>query len=206
MGSLKNNSCKKYFQELRKIKDVAFATVDENLNPQVRIIDVMIVEDEKLYFVTARGKDFYKELEKNRKVSIVGINEKYQTIRVSGKVKKVDQSLLDKVFLENPSMNNVYPNNSKYILEVFCLYEGEGEFFDLSKEPIFRESFSFGNKEISKKGFIISKMCIACGTCKKVCPQSCISEGEIYSINQENCLHCGFCFEECPVDVIERRS
>lgn len=116
MESLKNNSCKKYFQELRKIKDVAFATVDEILNPQVRIIDVMIVEDEKLYFVTARGKDFYKELEKNRKVSIVGMNKKYQTIRVSGMVKKVDQSLLDRVFLENPSMNNVYPNNSRYIL------------------------------------------------------------------------------------------
>lgn len=91
-------------------------------------------------------------------------------------------------------------------LEVFCLYEGESEFFDLSKEPIFRESFSFGNKEILKKGFIISKICIACGTCKKVCPQNCISKGNIYNINQENCLHCGLCFEKCPVGAVERRN
>ena len=44
---------KKCLQLLREIRDVAFATVDENGNPQVRIIDVMIVENETLYFVTA---------------------------------------------------------------------------------------------------------------------------------------------------------
>lgn len=44
---------------LREIKDISFATVDENNHPQVRIIDVMLVENEKLYFCTARGKDFY---------------------------------------------------------------------------------------------------------------------------------------------------
>ena len=43
---------------LREVKDVAFATVDEKGLPQIRIIDVMLVENEKLYFCTARGKDF----------------------------------------------------------------------------------------------------------------------------------------------------
>lgn len=46
-------------QILRQIKDVAFATVDENGLPQVRIIDVMLVEEGRLYFCTARGKDFF---------------------------------------------------------------------------------------------------------------------------------------------------
>ena len=46
---------------LREIKDVAFATIDENNQPQVRIIDVMLVEDNKLYFCTARGKDDFPE-------------------------------------------------------------------------------------------------------------------------------------------------
>ena len=49
-------------QILRDIKDVAFATVDDRGMPQVRIIDVMLVEDEKLYFCTARGKEFYHQL------------------------------------------------------------------------------------------------------------------------------------------------
>ena len=37
---------------LREVKDVAFATVDEKGLPQVRMIDVMIVENEKMYFFT----------------------------------------------------------------------------------------------------------------------------------------------------------
>ena len=41
---------------LRSVKDAAFATVDGKGCPQIRIIDVMLVEEEKLYFCTARGK------------------------------------------------------------------------------------------------------------------------------------------------------
>ena len=40
-------------QILRDVKDVTFATVDEKGLPQARIIDVMIVEEGKLYFCTA---------------------------------------------------------------------------------------------------------------------------------------------------------
>ena len=61
---------------LREIKDVAFATVDENNQPQVRIIDVMLVEDNKLYFCTARGKDFYKQLKNHPYVAITGMIRK----------------------------------------------------------------------------------------------------------------------------------
>ena len=59
-------------QILREIKDVAFATVDEQGQPQVRIIDVMLVENGKLYFCTARGKDFYRQLEANGQVAVCG--------------------------------------------------------------------------------------------------------------------------------------
>jgi uncharacterized pyridoxamine 5'-phosphate oxidase family protein/Pyruvate/2-oxoacid:ferredoxin oxidoreductase delta subunit len=193
-----------YFNILREIKDVSFATIDENGHPQVRIIDVMIAENEKLYFVTARGKDFYKQLEEKQEVAITGLNKNYKTVRLSGKVKKLEKSWIDKVFDENPSMNDVYPGESRYILDAFCLYEGHGEFFDLSVSPIFRESFSFGNGKIKKKGFIISEECIGCNSCKKACPQQCISEETPYVITQSNCLHCGLCLERCPVKAIKR--
>ncbi len=49
---------------LREVKDVAFATVDEKGLPQIRIIDVMPVENEKLYFCTAREKIFTARLSK----------------------------------------------------------------------------------------------------------------------------------------------
>ena len=161
---------------LREIKDVAFATVDTNGLPQIRIIDVMIVEDEKLYFCTARGKDFYLQLMKNNQVAITGMNKDYQMIRLNGKVKKLSdhKNWIDRIFKENPTMNTVYPNDSRYILEAFCIDNGEIEFFDLGKEPIERQSFRLGNSKLNEKGFIISDTCIKCGKCKRICPQKCI--------------------------------
>ena len=188
---------------LREIKDVSFATVDEKGFPQVRIIDVMLIENNKLYFCSARGKDFYKQLKINNHVALCAMTKNYQMIRYSGKAQRLDNQKywIDRIFKENPSMNHVYPNESRYILEAFCLEEGELEFFDLGKEPIYRESFSM-NKEIKPKGFIISNQCIQCGLCQKNCPQQCISN---YQIQQEHCLHCGLCYEKCPVQAIESK-
>ena len=111
---------------LREIKDVAFATVDENNQPQVRIIDVMLVEDSKLYFCTARGKDFYKQLKNQPYVAITGMNKEYQMVRLNGLVKRLENQKywIDRIFKHNSSMNDVYPNESRDILEAFCLEEG----------------------------------------------------------------------------------
>lgn len=190
---------------LREIKDCAFATVNEKGEPEVRIIDVMIVEDEKLYFCTARGKDFYEQLQKGQ-IAITGLNKEWQSVRLKGKPKKLDdqKKWIDRIFDENPSMNDVYPDDARYILEPFVIEDGSLEFFDLGKSPIHRESFTIGKGEIKPKGFHIGKDCIACATCQMNCPQQCISEGSPFVINQEACLHCGLCFENCPVQCIER--
>lgn len=197
-------SVQKYFDMIREIKDASFATVGADGKPKVRIIDVMLVEDEKLYFLTARGKEFYNELMTDGQVAIVAMNQNYEMLRFSGKVKNVGQDLLGRIFEENPSMNGVYPGESRNILEVFCLDEGEGEYFNLSKEPIDRVAFTYGKIEEKKKGFLITDECIGCGTCKSVCPQQTIEEGTPFHINQEHCLHCGLCMESCPVDAIRK--
>lgn len=194
----------KYFNMLREIKDIAFATVDNDGKPDIRIIDVMFIEAEKLFFVTARGKDFYGQLMTQGEVAVTGLNERWQSIRLKGKVKKEKQSLLKTVFEKNPSMNAIYPGKSKLILEVFSLYAGEGELFDLGEEPIQRESFSFGGAEITPKGFRIEDRCIECGKCYRNCPQQCIEIGSPYYIRQKNCLHCGLCMEVCPVKAIDK--
>lgn len=129
-----------------------------------------------------------------------------ETVRVQGKIRNIGHELLDRIFEENPSMNNVYPGETREILEVFCLYEGEGEYFCLAGEPIERETFCFGGKEMSPKGFLITEDCIGCGTCRTVCPQKCIDEGMPFSIRQNNCLHCGNCYENCPVSVVIRKG
>ncbi len=195
---------------LREIKDVAFATVDEYGNPRIRIIDIMYVEDENVYFCTSRGKDFYRQLMASGKTALTGMNEKYQMIRLEGAARRVEdgkqKECIDRIFEENPSMNDVYPGESRYVLEAFSIEKGQVEFFELGQTPIYRETFIIGDAEEEKKGFYITDGCIRCGVCKENCPQTCIREGEPYQISQENCLHCGLCYERCPVQAIERRG
>ena len=156
-----------YLEILREIKDVAFATIGEDGKPQVRIIDVMIVRDERLYFVTARGKEFHREIDENPHVAITGMTKEYLAVRLNGVVKKADPGWLDEVFDMNLAMNDVYPGDSRNILDVFYIEDGYGEVFDLGKHPIHRQSFVLGKGKLKPKGFEISAHCIGCGACKE---------------------------------------
>ncbi len=189
---------------LKEIKDVAFATVGSNGLPQIRIIDIMLVENEKLYFCTSRGKEFYFQLMENGYVAIAGINQKSQMVRLNGKAIRLTENKkwIDRIFKENPFMNKVYPDESRYVLEAFCIESGEVEFFDLGTDPIVREYFSLGGTELQEKGFFIDdNFCTDCGKCERICPQRCITN---HKINHNHCLNCGLCFEECPVGAIKK--
>lgn len=195
-----------YLQMLREIKSCAMATVDNQGNPRIRIIDVMLVEDEKLYFCTARGKDFYQELITQKKIAITGLNPAYQTIRLHGEVYQLanQKYWIDRIFEENPVMKEVYPGNSRYILEPFCVEHAQLEFFDLSATPINREYQVMGTAEKQISGYVIQRNCIDCGKCLAHCPQDCILPQTPYKIQAEHCLHCGLCYEQCPVHAIQK--
>ena len=91
-----------YFRMLREMRDVVFSTVAADGTPRARIIDVMLVEGEKLYFLTAAGKDFYEELTRTGYVAVTGLNSNWETIRLWGKVRNVGQDLLGRIFEEKP--------------------------------------------------------------------------------------------------------
>lgn len=198
----------KYLSILREIKSVTISTVTGDGLPQARIIDVMLVENNSLYFCTARGKDFYTELLENEAVAVVGMTKNYEMIRLSGKAVHLQnqKNLIDKIFKFNPIMNGVYPGESRYILEPFCINSGSLEYFDISSTPVYRKYDSFGNIDSTVTGFEITGECIACGTCAKKCPQKCIDSQPAYTIRQQHCLHCGLCYETCPVKAIKRRK
>lgn len=201
-------SVKKCFEILKQIRAVSLATVDKRGKPQVRIVDIDYVDGEKFYFCTARGKDFYEELEADKNIAITAMNDKFQMIRLNATCQKMQNKapFLDEIYKQNPSMNEVYPGITREILEVFCVENGCVELFDLSKVPLFRQSFAFGKYPLWQKGFVINENCIECGICKDDCPQECINEGEPYEILEENCLHCGICYEVCPSEAIIRRT
>lgn len=195
---------------LREVRDVAFATVDEEGLPAVRVIDVMMVEDGRLYFVAARGKAFYADITRTRFTAIVGQSQDFRTCRLRGRVERPDDEaerhrLIDRIFELNPSMPELYPGDSRYVLEPFYLQDAQGEYFDLSGKPIVRVPFALGAQREAVEGFVITGRCQECGACADTCPERCIEEGSPYTIVQEHCLRCGLCRETCPYDAIERR-
>jgi uncharacterized pyridoxamine 5'-phosphate oxidase family protein len=189
---------------LREIKSVTFATVN-NGEPAARIIDVMLVKADGLYFLTARGKSFYHQLKASPKVAICGMNSNYVTARIVGDIKFCDgRTIIDEIFEHNPMMNDLYPDEMRDILEGFHLYGGKGEIFDLSVEPPSRERFAFGGETVNPVGYMITSQCTACGLCLDACPVQVISEGDdVYRIDGGHCLECGRCEEVCPDDAIE---
>lgn len=194
---------KKCLEQLREVIDGVLSTVDEKGNSHSRIIDIMHIDDDTVYFLTARGKNVYKHLLNHPQVSYVSLKNN-KSIRISGIAEKLDnqKEWIDLMFEENSYMNNVYPGDSRYILEAFRIKEGEMEFFDLTEKPILREKFSIGSGKISDSGFMINSRCIECDLCKSLCPQQVITKGTPYKISSNHCLHCGLCYEKCPVNAI----
>lgn len=124
---------------LRGVRDCAFATIDRNGLPAVRIIDVMLVEEGRLFFCTARGKDFYAELLANSAVAVTGLNDKWQTVRLMGRAERLadaeQHAMIDRIFEENPLMNEVYPGETHYISRPLLLRRGALSSLILGKVP-----------------------------------------------------------------------
>lgn len=193
-----------FLNEIIKIKDTALATVSLDGKPSNRIIDMMYLEDNCLYFLTARGKNLYKELEVNPYVSVT-VTKFNKAYSLSGYVEKVDKRYLKILFDHNRFMHGTYPKDTKNVLEVFRIYSWNGEFFDLTKKPIYRQSFTHHSKEIKEIVYQINQSkCISCGKCKIVCPQKCINLSSKL-ILENNCLRCGACKEVCPNQAVEIR-
>lgn len=199
----------KYLVE--EIHTTVVATVDDTGLPVTAAIDMMDWDEEGLYFLTAKGKGFYDRLKKRGMLALTGMKGTDTmhcvALSIRGKVQEIGPSCLPRLFEKNPYMAEIYPTDqSREALTVFKICEGNGEWFDLSKKPIERASFTFGGAEYSKQGYYITGDCIACGKCLQVCPQNCITAGQPYAVQQKHCLHCGNCMAVCPTGAVEKRG
>ena len=159
------------------IHSVVFATVDSMGRPVTCAIDIMDYDE--------------------------GV-----AVSVQGRAREIGADRLADLFFKNPYMEKIYPDaDSRGALTVFQIYEGTGEWFDLSRFPIERASFSFGGIQADEAGYFVTDRCIGCKFCRSRCPQACIDTAQTPAvIRQEHCLHCGNCLEICPVGAIERRN
>lgn len=196
-------------KKMQLVGVLAFATVDSAGAPQIRNISAVHYEPDALYFFTARGKNFCRELMEDGRVQILCYTKYKEMIRLSGRAYAAadDEQIRwrEKIFEEQPYLANVYPGDTRDIGIIFCIDRAEVEYFNLGVTPIFRETYVLGDAKRSEKGYYITESCVGCGTCQGVCPQKCIVQGEPYRIQQEHCLHCGNCYENCPVKAIERK-
>lgn len=223
---------KDYLQVLRnEIHSTVMATVDDDGHPVTRVIDVMLVDDNTFYFLTAKGKEFYRQLTEQKYIALSGMTGgegmdvkeaslHKKAISIRGKIESIGAEKLDEIFEANPYMAAIYPEpETRQALEVFKMTDGVGEFFDLSTKPITRGEFLVGDRAAEgldgndsqsgppHGGYFITDQCVGCQSCVRVCPQKCIITTSIpLVIEQEHCLHCGNCYTACPYGAVERRD
>lgn len=195
-----------------EIHSVVMATVDKDGLPITCAIDIMDCDENGLYFLTAKGKSLYDRLKQSGYVALTGMkgNDTLSCVAVSvkGKVEEIGNEPLNRLFEKNSYMKEIYPTEqSRKALTVFRIYGGSGEWFDLSKKPIERASFAFGNGQKVSTGYEITDKCVGCKACDAVCPQRCIDFTTVPAIIvQSNCLHCGNCTTVCTHKAIIKKG
>ncbi len=201
-------SSKEYLKRLvEDIHSATVATIGADGHPKTRVIDMMLWDEQGVYFLTARGKDFYRQLMEQRYIALSATKDKI-SISLCGKIRNIGIEKLDGIFEKNPYMKAIYPGETRSALEVFCLYEAEGEYFDISEPShVTRDSFTVGHAAAASSGYYVGTGCIGCKLCYSVCPQKCIDiTKKPVIIDQNRCLHCGRCAEICPRQTIENRG
>ena len=200
----------KFLQQ--EIHTTVAATVDDDGLPVTCAIDIMDADENGLYFLTAKGKGFYHRLKTQGYLALTGMKGRDTlscvAVSVRGKIRELGEAPLPRLLQKNPYMKEIYPTaESQKALTVFQIFEGTGEWFDLSQKPIQRFSFSIGQRKSEKEGFRITDACTGCRACKDVCPQNCIDFGFLPAvIQQEHCLHCGNCQQVCPQNAVIREG
>lgn len=134
---------------VNEIHTTIVATADDDGLPVTCAIDMMDCDGGGLYFLTAKGKQFYKRLQKRGYVALTGIKGEDTMSRVAvsvrGRVRELGGGMVKELFEKNPYMYEIYPDeNSRKEITVFCIYEGTGDWFDLSKKPVETARFRFG--------------------------------------------------------------
>ena len=193
----------KVFELIRDTSFFPTATVN-NGQPENRLIDYNMLPDGELYFMTSKGKPFYKQLMERPEIVICSAVDSLYSLKLRAWVKEIpdtDTWVWDEFFKLNPGTVKMYRKNFS-IVSVFKLEKGDGEIFHLyAEEKIRRLRFAFGGGEKLPMTYSITDACTGCGSCMDNCVEGAIHTGEDGKcyIRYMDCDDCGICYTKCPL-------
>ena len=85
-----------------EIHSAVFATIDENGLPDARVIDIMLVDSDSLYFITAKGKGFYRQFMEQKFAAVSGMTDgkdslDKKAVSVRGKIRNIGKKKLEEI-------------------------------------------------------------------------------------------------------------
>lgn len=84
------------------------STIGGDGHPETRTIDMMLWDDEGVYFLTAKGKNFYKQLMEQKYLALTAVKDK-KSISLRGRIRNIGTGKLNEIFEKNPYMKEIYP-------------------------------------------------------------------------------------------------
>ena len=101
-----DQEAKKYLDILvNDIHSTVIAKIKDN-HPVTRVIDMMLYDDNGLYFLTGKGKEFYSQLMEQKYIALSSIKDK-RSINLAGKVENIGYEKLDEIFEKSPYMKGI---------------------------------------------------------------------------------------------------
>ena len=102
---------------VESIHSTTIATIGADSHPQTRVIDMMLWDEQGVYFLTAKGKAFYAQLMEQGFIALSATKDKI-SISLRGKIRNIGSEKLDEIFEKNTYMQSIYPGDTRSVLPV----------------------------------------------------------------------------------------
>ena len=147
------------------IHSTTIATIGADGHPQTRVIDMMLYDNQGVYFLTAKGKAFYAQLMEQGYIALSATREKV-SISLRGKIKNIGSEKLDDIVRDSFTIGKVAQEAPGYYVGESCI--GCKLCYSVCPQKCI---------DITKKPVVIDQHhCLHCGRCAEVCPKQTIEK------------------------------
>lgn len=126
-------------QKMKLAGTFSLATVDEAGAPQIRCVSAVHYEPDAVYFLTARGKEMARQLERDGRIQTLVHTRFNEMIRMSGVATVVPEQeqgrWIDVIYAEQPYLANVYPGATRKINVIYKVGHITIDYFNLGVRP-----------------------------------------------------------------------